>query len=449
MKQDKNLISLTQDNSKSAEYALVACMLHDVNLFMEETIGLIKAEHFYNPFCQVVYRRVKELYERDIPIDAIAISAGIDAELKMSEEDIISSLGEIFDAYPSVVNIKGWIDVIVSKYVNRKIEEVGIEMVDLAHSTNFDQNQKIGKFENALQRLQDNSKRSKVLTTTEMVAQAVMQLEKNSQNEDGVTGLPTGIDALDEKTRGLGGGDLVVIGARPSMGKTAFLISICKYMTHVIKPEKRVRGLMFSLEMKTVQIGVRWLCAVADVAMDNFKTGRVTPSERDRINKAVDASEHDTMEIVDKNDMGIDEVCATARKEHAKSPLGFIGIDYLQLIKFIETGSKDNKSEKIAYISRALKNLALELNIPVIALSQLSRELEKRPDKRPMMSDLRESGAIEQDADIIMFLYRDVVYNKNTKNPDEIEIIIAKQRNGATGTVKAKYVGATTTVVNA
>ncbi|MBT6207699.1 MAG: replicative DNA helicase, partial [Francisellaceae bacterium] len=269
-----------------------------------------------------------------------------------------------------------------------------------------------------------------------ILARTVEKIEELYESDDPITGASTGFKELDELTSGFQKADLVIVAGRPSMGKTTLAMNIAEYMG--MKTDKSI--LIFSMEMPSEQLAMRMLSSLGRIELQKLRTGRLTDGDWPRVSSAISMMSEKKILIDDSAALSPVEVRARARravKDHGE--LGVIVLDYLQLMRV--PGTSENRTGEISEISRSLKALAKELNVPVIALSQLNRGLEQRPDKRPMMSDLRESGAIEQDADLIIFIYRDEVYNKESSNKGSAEIIVAKQRNGPIGTVKLTFLG--------
>ena len=277
----------------------------------------------------------------------------------------------------------------------------------------------------------------------QVVLNAINKIEMASKTQGNVTGLPTGFIDLDYKTSGLQPSDLILIAARPSMGKTAFALNIAQYMAF----KKGITVAMFSLEMSKEQFVNRLLAMESRVDSQALRTGNLKDEDWTKLVEGADIIGNSNLIIDDTPGISISELRSKCRKYKLEHDLGIIFIDYLQLMS--GSGRTDSRQQEISEISRALKALARELNVPVVALSQLSRAVEQRPDHRPMLSDLRESGAIEQDADVVMFLYRDDYYHKDTEKPGISEVIIAKQRNGPIGTVELVWLAQYTQFVNA
>lgn len=435
---------VAQPFSLQAEQAVVGALLFDPAVLMDELSEKLSGDHFYDPFCRAVYKRAMAMARANETVDAVVLASRLDGYIPdMSEAQIQEGLKQIYMAYPTRQNLQGWATIVRERWVERQLSKMGDRILGLAHVQNVSMHDKLAEAHTLLANVGTMMANDDVVTSEEMVAETLAEIETNVGQGGRVCGVPTGFPEIDEMTTGLRAGELIILAARPSMGKTSLALSLAKHITFDAPLEERKPVLMFSLEMGTTQIGARWLSTNYDVPLQNLRTGTLSPSQYNRLQGAIDDSS-DSKFLMDKSGkLNLEELSAKARRKHRETPLGMIIIDYLQLIS--DTGhSNSSKSERVGDISRGLKQLARSLDVPVIALSQLNRALETRQDKRPVMSDLRDSGAIEQDADIIMFLYRDVIYNKNTPNPTEAELIFAKQRNGPIGTVKLQFEGSTT-----
>lgn len=446
-RQREPLLQIAQSYSLQAEQAIIGAILSDPVEVHYDLAGYLSAEHFYDPFCRACYEKSMELLEQSKSLDAVVLSSSLEGLIEMTADEILTGLNNIYDSYPAAANVKGWAEVVIDKSVERNLARAGDSLAQMAHAQNLSRDDKLAQAHRLLSQVGSTMARDTVVDGTTMMAKTLQMIEKFTKAGGKITGTPTGFKDLDDSTSGLGAGDLVIIGARPSMGKTAFCLSLAKHVCSEVPLDERKGVLLFSLEMGSEQIGLRWLGVRKGLHMQHLRAGRISQSEQQLLQDAMDEMPDVPFFVDDTANVTVEQIAAIARRQHAERPLGLIVIDYLQLIK--DNGNPNaSKSERVGEISRALKLLARELKVPVIALSQLSRELEKRQDKRPIMSDLRESGAIEQDADIILFLYRDEVYNANTVDANMAEVIIAKQRNGPLGVVKLRYDKPTTCFQN-
>ena len=435
--------SVAQPFSLQAEHAIIGAVLHDPRVILEELADSINDDYFYDPFCRAAFKRAVAMAKDQQTVDMVLLSARMDGLGEMSELDIRGQLEEIYLANPNRVNLKGWCKIVHERWVDRQIAAAGTQMLQTAHVQDMTAEEKLANAHLWLSQIGSIMAEDTIVPTVEMVGATLAEVEENSKLGGQISGVPTGLTELDEMTTGFKGGDLIIVAARPSMGKTSLALSLGKHVSYELAPEKRKRVLLFTMEMGKTQIGMRWLSVLYNVPLHNLRTGSLSPLEGGRLQSAMEDAASAKFLLEESGTLTMEQLAAKARRAHREEELGMIVIDYLQLIS--DSGNKNaTKSDRVGEISRALKQLARELNVPIMALSQLNRSLESRQDKRPMMSDLRDSGAIEQDADIILFLYRDWIYNKNTQDPDEAELILAKQRNGSTGTVKVRFDKSTT-----
>lgn len=441
-------LNIAQPFSLQAEQAIIGALIGDPVETSYQVSDKLAGDHFYDPFCRLVYQKAIELINESHSLDVVVLASKLDGFMDMNEQEIRNQLERIYNTYPSVNNLEGWADVIIDKHVERILAHTGESLKQMAHAQNVSRDEKLSKAQNLLADVGSTMSSDTIVDATQMIASTIELIEKFSAAGGKITGVPTGFTKLDEVTSGLGAGDLVIVGARPSMGKTAFALSLAKHVCSELPKGERQGVLLFSMEMGVTQIGLRWLAARHGISMKHMRSGRITPQEHKTMMDALAEASEVPFFLEESGCLNVEQLAAKARRKHREHPIGMIVIDYLQLISDTSGRNNSSKAERVGDISRALKQLARELKIPVVALSQLSRDLEKRPDKRPIMSDLRESGAIEQDADVIMFVYRDEVYNANTLDRGIGEIIIAKQRNGPLDVVRLVYDAPTTCFKN-
>lgn len=430
--------------SLQAERAIIGAALEDAELTHSQLAGSLLPDHFHDPFCKLAYSRFLDLVEVGNSPDIVLLAASMEGYVSLSSEQIQEELGVIYDTFPSSSNLSGWMGIIHDRYLQREISNAGNRLQEIAHAQDLPPETKLSQAMTLLTDIQSSVAKQETASTMDIVIHTLARIEERAANPDAESdAISYGFDEIDDLTTGMHGGELIILAARPGMGKTAKALSISKATAAHRDPERRKTVLFYSLEMPHEQMGMRWLADLADVSLMSMRSGNVSPQEWARLQDQLELAPGYKFEIDKKPSVTVEQICSDARKIHRERGLGLIVVDYLQLIS--DSGGFSNRSEFISHVSRSLKNLARELRIPVVALSQLNRELEKRPNKRPVMSDLRESGAIEQDADVIMFLYRDVAYNKSTPEPDVCEVIIGKQRNGsANETVKLGFHGPTT-----
>lgn len=399
-----------------------------------EVSDVITDESFYRRDHQLIWRAIKHLADKSQPFDAVTVGEFL--ERHGHDEAVAggSYLIELASTTPSAANIRAYAGIVAEKWQLRRLIEVGTAMV----SDGFDPDGKdaveiIGRAQTRVGSLLDSEPcdLEPMVPVLGRVFDALQARYESGGADGGITGMAMGFDELDVLLNGLKGGHLVILAARPKQGKTTLAQNIAEYVSLVGKKAVAV----FSFEMKPEELGDRMLSSIGDIDGDRIRRGDLDDVDWSRVTEAVRKLRGADIRISRPRAARVEHVCAQVRREHARNPLGLVLIDYLQLMQT----SGDNRAQGYGDITRALKLLAGELDIPIILLSQLNRDLEKRPDKRPMPSDLRDSGSIEQDADVVLFIYRDEVYNKNSRDKGTAEIIIALQRNGPSGMVRLKY----------
>ncbi|MBX9403263.1 replicative DNA helicase [Lysobacter sp. BMK333-48F3] len=396
-------------------------------------------EDFYRRDHQLIYRAIRELAERSRPFDAVTLGEWFDSQGLSEQVAGGAYLIELASTTPSAANIAAYAEIVRDKAVMRKLIEVGTEIVnDGFQPDGRDSSEILSKAEQQVFAIAEAGARGRTDFTpvTKALSEAFDVLQTRYANGGAVTGLPTGYTEFDEMTAGLQNTDLLILAARPAMGKTTFALNIAEHVAFRTKKAVAV----FSMEMSASQLALRLISSVGRVNAQRLRSGQLEDEDWARVTGAIRQLREVKIFIDDTPGLSPDVLRAKSRRLKREHDLGLIVIDYLQLMSV--PGNSENRATEISEISRSLKHLAKELNLPVIALSQLNRSLEQRADKRPVMADLRESGAIEQDADIIIFIYRDDYYNKET-SPDKglAEVIIGKQRSGPTGSLKLKFFG--------
>ncbi|MEN1958277.1 replicative DNA helicase [Luteimonas sp. MJ204] len=396
-------------------------------------------DDFYRRDHQLIFRAIKELADRSRPFDAVTLGEWFESQ---GHSELVAGgayLVELATTTPSAANIVAYAEIVRDKAVLRQLIEVGTGIVnDGFQPEGRESAELLAKAEQEVFAIAEAGSRgrSDFTAVNAAMAEAFDVLQTRYANGGGITGLPTGYVEFDEMTAGLQPTDLLILAARPAMGKTTLALNIAEYAA--MKTKKPVA--VFSMEMSASQLALRLISSVGRVNATRLRTGQLEDEDWSRISSAIRLLKETRIFIDDTPALSPDVLRAKARRLKREHGLGLIVIDYLQLMAV--PGNKENRATEISEISRSLKGLAKELNVPVLALSQLNRSLETRTDKRPVMADLRESGAIEQDADVIVFIYRDDYYNKEN-SPDKglAEVIIGKQRNGPTGSVKLKFFG--------
>jgi len=425
-------------HSIEAEQAIIGGLLLDNHAWDKVAEKLCEAD-FYRTEHRLLFQAIQVLAARSQPFDVVTLLETLKSTSSLDDAGGEAYLFELANNTPSVANVSAYADIVREKSVHRQLISVSTEIADVAYNP--------GGLE--VPELLDLAER-KVFAIAEQTAaaggpeavksvlvRAVERIDALYHSGEAITGLSTGLRDLDEMTSGMQKSDLVIVAGRPSMGKTTFVMNIAEHVA--IKARKPV--LVFSMEMPADALAMRMMSSLGRIDQQKIRTGKLTDDDWPRVTSAVHMLSEAPMFIDDAAGLSPAEVRARARrlaKEHGQ--LGMIVVDYLQLMK-VPGIKADNRVAEISEISRSLKALAKELSVPVLALSQLNRSLEQRSDKRPIMSDLRESGAIEQDADLICFIYRDEVYNSESPDKGTAEIIIAKQRNGPIGRVRVAFLG--------
>ena len=431
---EETLINRTMPNSREAEQSVIGSMIMDKDAILTAMEMLISEDFYYKQY-GILFDTMIELYSKGLPVDLVTL------QNKLKEKDVpaeIASLEfvrDLLNAVPTSANVKYYAQIVKDNSMRRKLIKLNEEIENECYmgkesvETVMDITEK-----KVFDLLSTRGGGGDYVPIRQVVMNAMDRIEKASRNKGNVTGIPTGFIDLDYKTAGLQPSDLILIAARPSMGKTAFVLNIAQNVAF----KQGMTVAMFSLEMSKEQFVNRLFSLESKVDSQHLRTGNLTDAEWESLIESAGVIGKSNLIIDDTPGITIAELRSKCRKYKLEYDLKLIIIDYLQLMSG-SGKSGENRQQEISEISRSLKALARELNAPVISLSQLSRACETRPDHRPMLSDLRESGAIEQDADVVMFLYRDDYYNKDTDTPNIAEVIIAKQRNGPIGTVQLMW----------
>ena len=428
----------TPPHSIEAEQSVLGGLMLDNNSW-DKVSELISEEDFYRPTHRIIFKVFQNLSRRNLPFDVVTVAEDLKNQNQINDIGAEAYLFELAKNTPTTSNIAAYAEIVRERSVRRKlIESAGI-IANLAFTPEGRGVKEIlDTAEREIFKIAEQRSRGQgPVDISSILAIASDKIDELYHTDQAVTGTATGFVDLDELTSGLHKGELIIVAGRPSMGKTTFAMNIAENVA--IKNPKPV--LVFSLEMPSESLAMRMISSLGRIDQKKVRTGKLTNDDRPRLNQAVDFLSETPLFVDDTPALSPAELRARARRlAKSHGGLGLIVIDYLQLMQI--PGSKtENRVSEISEISRSLKALAKEMDVPVIALSQLNRGLEQRTDKRPIMSDLRESGAIEQDADIIMFVYRDEVYNENTPNKGIAEIIIAKHRNGPIGKINLTFLG--------
>ena len=427
-------------HSIEAEQSLLGGLLID-NEALDKIADLITVNDFYRQDHQIIFGHIHRLIDRSQPADIVTVGESLEANSELNTIGGLEYLGLLAENTPTAANIRGYAQIVRERSIMRSLVEVGTDIVDTALTPQGkDAQQLLDESESKIFQIAEAGKNDKIGFTDikellPQVAERIDELYKRDNPND-VTGIPTGYKDLDMMTSGLQPGELIIIAGRPSMGKTSLALN----MSEFVSIDTGLPTAVFSMEMASTQLVSRLIGSVGKLNQHKMRTGQLDDNDWEKLSFALGQLNEAPIFIDEGSALNPYEVRARARRLHKQcGKLGLIVIDYLQLMG--TGGSTENRATEISEISRSLKSLAKELNVPVVALSQLNRSVEQRPDKRPVMSDLRESGAIEQDADVIMFIYRDEVYNPETTDKGMAEIILAKQRNGPVGRVKLTFLG--------
>ena len=440
---DEAVIKRVLPHSIEAEQSVIGSMLMDRDAIVAASEQLTP-EDFYHQQYGVMFEAMTELYSEGKPVDLVTLQDRLREKNVAGEVIGMEVIGELVASVPTSANIKQYARIVYEKSMLRKLIKINEEISNACYLGNERMDDIMEMTEKKVFNILRDRSSGDFVPVSKIALDVLERIEAASKNHSSVTGIPTGFTDLDYKTSGLQPSDLILVAARPSMGKTAFVLNIAQYVTL----KKNYTTAIFSLEMSKEQLVNRLFSMESYVDAQKLRTGNLTGTDWDKLVESVGIIGNSNLIIDDTPGISIAELRSKCRKFKLEKGLDLVIIDYLQLMSAGRRAS-ESRQQEISEISRSLKALAREIQAPVIALSQLSRAVESRPDKRPMLSDLRESGAIEQDADVVMFIYRDDYYNKDSENKDMAEIIIAKQRNGPVGTVNLVWLREYTKFANA
>ncbi len=432
---DENLVPRVPPHSEEAEQSVIGSILID-----HDAVGVaaenLKPEDFYNLRHKEIFEAILDLYHAGRAVDLVTLKTQLEQRGKLEAAGDMKYLSQVATAVPNSVHIRQYVKIVKDKALYRRFIQLGNQVLQQSFTTETPIEQLSENVEKQVFSILQNRGSQDFSHIKDVLMESFDDIEKIAANGGTVAGISTGFVDLDQKTAGLHPSDLVIVGARPAMGKTAFGLNLVQ--NAAVKGGKTCA--VFNLEMSKKQIVNRMLACEAGVSMEHIRSGNMTDQDWEKLVEALGPLSEAPIYIDDTGGITFSEVRSKCRKLKIEHGLDLVMIDYLQLMSGSGRAG-DNRQQEISEISRGLKMMARELDVPVIALSQLSRTLESRADHRPMMSDLRESGAIEQDADVIIFLYRDEYYHPDSEDKNIAEIIIGKQRNGPVGTVKLRYDG--------
>jgi len=426
---DEAVIKRILPHSVEAEQSVIGSMMIDREAIVIAS-EIIVGDDFYNRQYGVVFEAMTELHEEGKPVDVVTLQDRLKEKDVPGEVSSLEFIRDIITAVPTSANIKYYAGIVAEKSILRRMIRINEEIANLCYTGKENMELILEEAEKRIFELIQRRNTGEFVPIRQIVWNALEKIEAASRNTGRVTGVATGFLDLDYKTSGMQPADLVLIAARPSMGKTAFVLNIAQHVAFRLKEPVAI----FSLEMSKEQLVNRLFSLESNVDAQNLRNGSLSDQEWEKLIESAGVIGKSNLFIDDTAGISISEMRSKCRKFKLEHNIKMVIIDYLQLMS--GSGRSESRQQEVSEISRALKKLARELNVPVLALSQLSRAVEQRPDKRPMMSDLRDSGAIEQDADVVMFIYRDDYYRQDSEKKGIAEIIIGKQRNGPTGTVE-------------
>jgi len=425
-------------HSMEAEQSVLGGLMLD-NEAWDKIADKVAEDDFYRADHRLIFRAVADLADENRPFDVVTLSGWLETNHKLEEAGGLAYLGALAKETPSAANITAYAEIVRERSIMRQLISVGTDIANSGYQPEGrDSKALLDQAESKVFKIAEQGSRGKtgMVSIKNLLAGVVDRIDELYQSDNPITGIPTGWTDFDELTSGLQPSDLLIVAGRPSMGKTTLAMNIAEQTA--IKTRKPVA--VFSMEMSGEQLAMRMMSSLGRIDQSKVRTGKLDDDDCARLTSAMGILADAPLYIDDTPALTPTELRARARRMAREHGLGLIVIDYLQLMQS-SSGSGENRATEISEISRGLKALAKELHVPVVALSQLNRSLEQRPNKRPIMSDLRESGAIEQDADVIVFIYRDEVYNEESADKGIAEIIIGKQRNGPIGTVRLTFQG--------
>lgn len=420
-------------HNQEAEQSVLGAIFLEPQALITASETLL-ADDFYQAAHRLIFETMLRLSDLGKAIDVVTVTEELSSRNQLDDVGGISYMTELANAVPTAANIAYYSEIVAQKSLLRKLIRTATKIVEDSFTREDEVAELLAEAEKQIMEVANRSNSGGFKHVKDVLVQTYENVEKLQNRKGDITGIPTGFRDLDRLTAGFQRGDLIIVAARPSVGKTAFALNVAQ----AVGTQTTENVAIFSLEMGADQLVMRMLCAEGNIDAQVLRTGALTTEDWRKLTMAMGSLSHAGIYIDDAAGVRVNEIRAKCRRLKQESGLGMILIDYLQLIQG-SGSSGQNRQQEVSEISRSLKALARELEVPVIALSQLSRGVEQRQDKRPMMSDLRESGSIEQDADIVAFLYREDYYDKETEDANTIEIIVAKQRNGPTDTVKLAF----------
>ncbi len=432
MKDVETFLHKVPPQNLEAEQSVLGGILLD-NQALNSVMEILRVEDFYREAHRKIFAAILDISEKSRPSDLVTLNDYLRDKKQIDAVGGAVYLASLVDTVPSAANIVHYSKIVKEKAILRNLIGTATDILTKSYNAGSDVDGLLDEAEHAIFEISENKIKPSFSPLKDLIKDSFRTIERLYEKKELITGVPTGFEKLDEMTSGLQKSDLIIIAGRPSMGKTAFALNIAQRAAI----DSGIPVAIFSLEMSKEQLAFRMLSSEAMVDSQRLRRGYPGETDWPKLTTAAGRLAEAPIYIDDTAAISVLEMKAKARRLKAESGLGLLIVDYLQLMR--AGGSRDSREQEISEISRSLKALAKELNIPVVALSQLNRQVEQRTNRRPQMADLRESGAIEQDADVIMFLYRDEVYNRTEENTGLAEVNIGKQRNGPTGTVKLVF----------
>jgi len=417
----------------SAEQAALGSMLLQEEAILH-SIDILKPEDFYQKSHQIIFQCILDLFEKSRGVDLVTLTEELNRKNLLEKIGGVTYLTNLINSVPTAANIEYYIKIIEEKSILRNLINNTTKIISMAYEEKEDAKILLDKAEHLVFEISERNIRQSFVPIKEIIQDSYEKIEDLYHREEFITGVPSGYEELDDITTGFQPSELIVVAGRPGMGKSAFCMNIAQY----ISIYKNIPVAIFSLEMSKSQLVQRMLCSEARIDAHSLRKGRLAEADWAPLSMAAGRLSSSSIFIDDTAGISCLEIRAKARRLKAQCSLGLVIVDYLQLMQ--TAGKIENRQQEISEISRSLKSLARELNVPVVAVSQLSRAVEQRIERRPRLSDLRESGAIEQDADLVIFIYREEYYRPKTEKKGIAEIIISKQRNGPTGKVELTFI---------
>ncbi len=437
MKNKEDILGRVPPHNEEAEQAVLGAMLLSRDA-IARVIEILHSDSFYYEHHGIIFRVIVELFEKGLPVDLVSVTEELRSRNLLDKVGGSVYLASLLDVVPTAANVEYYANIVSEKALLRKLINAGTEIVSLGYRENESPELLVDKAEQLIFEIAQRHRFRTLVPLREILAKSFKEIERLHQTGKPYTGIPTGFWDLDRKTGGLQPSDLIIVAARPGMGKTSFCLNIAQH----VALEEHLPVAIFSLEMSSFQLALRLLGSEAQIDIHRLRTGQIREHEWPKLARVFGKLAEAPIFVDDTPDLNVIEMRARARRLKAERGLSLIIVDYLQLIRLLDRDKSEH--QQISEISRGLKSLARELEVPVIAISQLSRAVETRAERRPQLSDLRGSGGLEQDADVVIFIYREGYYKAQemeieSEMPEEVEIIIAKQRNGPTGTVKLLF----------